>query len=134
MCEEVKEASKNAKNNIDILVKKIDALQVPDKFKAKFISTSDYRGFRVDDDTLEQMEAIGMTKSETCLELLNGKANGLIVAYLFATEMDTEKERATLIQDLEEKGKKPTKDNVVKFILAIKNRLLAEKRLEVMAG
>ncbi len=108
MCEALKEAIDLANLNRQSLIEAIDALPAPDTFKVRFFELADERGFRSGDENFRQMEEIGKTKSDMCLLLLEGKAAGLINAYLLATELDDEKQRAEAITFLREKSKKKT--------------------------
>ncbi len=108
MCEALKEAIDLANLNRQSLIEAIDALSAPDAFKVRFFELADERGFRSGDENFRQMEEIGKTKSDMCLLLLEGKAAGLINAYLLATELDDEKQRAEAITFLREKSKKKT--------------------------
>lgn len=124
MCEDLKDALDGANNNINSLAKKISALKIPCEYKGVFMKMADSRGFRFTNDTLEQMETIGKAKSSICLDLLNrSKLNGLIVPYTLATQLGSDKERALVLQVLQEKKQKITELNVVKAILTIQHRL-----------
>ena len=105
MCEAMKEAIARIHSNTDTLAAQIDALPIPCDFKAVFMAMAGDRGFKVNGATLEMMQAIGETESETCLLILEGntKKAGLIAAYRLATELDNDKERATVVQYIRER-------------------------------
>ncbi len=106
MCEALKEAVDLANLNTQKMAETIDTLPVSCSFKGQFLRTADTRGFRFDDETLRQMEEIGRTESDICLMLLEGKGAGLIVVYVLATELETEKQRADAIVFIREQSKK----------------------------
>lgn len=106
MCEHLQEAIDLANLNTRKLAESIDMLPVPDTFKARFFELADKRGFRSGDENFRQMEEIGKTKSDMCLMLLEGKDSGLIVPYILATELETEKQRADAIVYIQEQSKK----------------------------
>lgn len=108
MCEALKEAIDLANLNTKRMADTIDALPIPCSFKGQFLRMADTRGFRFDDETLRQMEEIGKTKSDICLMLLEGKDAGLIAVYILATELDDDRQRATVITLIREKSKKKT--------------------------
>ncbi len=124
MCEALQEAIANGKNNIDNVALVIDTMPIPCDYKGVFMHLADERGFRFSKDTLQMMEAIGQTKSETCLMILQGnnKKTGLISAYRLATELDNDKDRAKVIQWVHEETNKTTinEKNVLLGILTIK--------------
>ena len=122
MSRELQSATDNAHKNIDAISQKIKALKVSGKFKGAFMKMVDIRGFRDTPETYKEMQVIGDTKSDTCISLLEGKGAGLIVAYHLATQLDNEKARAMVLQELNEHNLKFTENNVLKAILTVKNR------------
>lgn len=122
MCEEFNEAMAKANSNLYKLGDSINRLNVPCNYKGAFLLMADNRGFRFTNDTLEHMETIGQTKSEVLIHLLDGKSAGLIVPYILATYLETDKARAMVLQLLEEEKRKTTESNVLKAILTVKNR------------
>ncbi len=122
MCKALNDALGDGKSNLNSLAQRIGSLKVSCKYKGAFMRMSDNRGFRFTDDTLSQMEAIGSSKSEVCIHLLDGKQAGLIVPYTLATQLDTDKDRALVLQELEKDKKRVTEINILKAILTIKNR------------
>lgn len=108
MCEVLQEAVQMANLNTQQMAETIDALPIPCTFKGQFLEMADKRGFRVDDETIRQMEEIGKTESDICLMLLEGKDAGLVSVYILATELDNDKERAGAITFIRENSKKKT--------------------------
>ncbi len=120
MCEAFEEARQSGRNNRYGLENNIEALDVPCRYKAAFLRMTDNRGFRFKDDTLSQMEEIGKTDSDVLIPLLGGKVAGLIVPYILSTYLDSDKERAQVIEYLSEKREKVTEKNVLKAILTFR--------------
>ena len=124
MCEALKEAITNGKNNIDAVALVIDTMPIPCDYKGVFMHLADERGFRFSKDTLQMMEVIGQTESEVCLMILQGnnKKTGLISAYRLATELDNDTDRAKVIEWIREETRKTTIDekNVLLGILTVK--------------
>ncbi len=124
MCEALQEAIANGKNNIDEVAAVIEAMTIPCDYKGVFVHLADERGFRFSKDTLQMMKTIGQTKSEVCLMILQGnsKKTGLIAAYRLATELDSDKDRAKVIEWIREETRKTTIDekNVLLGILTVK--------------
>ena len=122
MCNDLKEAVLSANRNTDTIANKIDNLNIPCNYKGVFMHLADERGFRFDNDTLSKMEVIGNSESEVCLSLLQGnhKTAGLISAYQLATKLPTDKERAEVLEIINEDGKKTiTEKNVLLAILTL---------------
>jgi len=124
ICDKLQDALKAANNKNIAVAKRIDAMQIPCDFKEVFMHMADERGLRFNDDTLNQMEVIGRTKSEVCLMILEGnnKKAGLIAAYWLAVKLDNDKDRAKVIEWIREQTNKTTIDekNVLLGILTIK--------------
>jgi len=100
MCEAMKDAIARLQRNTDTLAAQIDALPIPCSYKAIFMAMAGDRGFKVDGNTFEMMQAIGETESETCLLILKGntKKAGLGAAYRLATQLDNDRDRAKVVQ------------------------------------
>ncbi len=125
MCEALKEAVESANRNTQIMAETIDALSIPCDYKGVFLHMADERGFRFDKETLRQMEEIGKTKSKICLMILNGnhKHAGLISAYRLATELDNDKDRAEVVQIIQDsKSKTINEKKVLLEILTVKGK------------
>lgn len=120
MCKTLEEAVLKAKQNIDNVARAINNLEIPSKFKGVFMQISDERGFRFDKEILRQMKVIGDTDSDICLMILYRKRNGLISSYHLATELTTEKERAEVLEWLDEHKQSRSENNILKAILAVK--------------
>ena len=126
MCEDLKEALKNATTTIKTIAQKIDALNLSCEHKSAFMKMVDVRGFRDSSETYQQMQIIGDAKSEICISLLDGKGAGLIVSYYMATQLTNEKERALIMLELESSKLNATKENVLLAILTIKARIKSD--------
>ena len=122
MCTELQEALSSANYNLQTIANKIQVLKVLCEYKGAFMKMIDVRGFRDSAETYEQMQIIGDAKSDICISLLTGKGSGLIVSYLFATQLGNEKERALVLEELELNNKTINEKNSLLAILTIKNR------------
>jgi len=120
MCEDLQNALTKANRNNETIASKINALNVSCAHKGAFMKMVDVRGFRDSSETYSQMQTIGEAKSDICISLLTGKGAGLIVSYYMATQLEDEKERAFVMQELERDGLNATKENVLLAILTIK--------------
>ena len=127
MCEKLQKALDAANKNNTDTAERINAMPIPCDFKGVFMHMADERGFRFNKNTLEMMEIIGQTKSEVCLMILQGNAKqaGLITAYRLATELDNDKDRASVIEWIYEEVQKTTIDekNVLLGILTVKGKM-----------
>ncbi len=124
MCNEAAEARQSGHNNIDAMADMIEALLVPCDFKGVFIDLVANRGLQINDKTIALMQTIGESKSDPCLIVLQGnnKKAGLIAAYRLATELNSDKDRAKVIEWIRDDLKKTTIDekSVLLGILHVK--------------
>lgn len=119
MCKHYNEAMELGHKNFNALGESIHRLDIPCRYKVAFLSMADYRGFRFTENTLSQMETIGQTDSDVLINLFEGKERGIIVPYILATYLDDDKNRAKVLEYLEENNQKATKENVLKAILSV---------------
>ena len=122
MCEEFNDAMKIANNNLVSLGDSIYQLRIPCNYKAEFLKMADDRGFRFKDDTLMYMQAIGDTDSKVLIPLLDGKKAGLASILHLAMELKDDRERALVLEELNEHNLRYTEVNVLKAILTIQNQ------------
>lgn len=120
MCKHYDEAMERGHNNFNALGESIKRLNIPCRYKGAFVTMADSRGFRFTENTLSQMETIGQTDSDVLINLFEGKQNGIIVPYILATYLDTDKNRAKVLEYLEENDEKVTENNILKAILSLK--------------
>ena len=113
MCDDLLSAVASANNNIQTIAEQLDTLRATCKQKTKFMQMAEFRGFRIlSKDIFQEMQDIADTKSDICLDLLDGKRSGLIVAHIFAKELDTEKQRASVIYNLQDQSITVNEKNV----------------------
>ena len=122
MCKDFTDAMENGNTNFLKLGESINQLKIPCRYKGAFVAMADDRGFRFTNTTLYEMEEIGKTNSNTLINLLDGKKNGIGVPYLLATYLKKDKHRAMVLQLLAEDKQSTTETNVLKAILTVKHR------------
>lgn len=120
MCKHYDEAMERGHNNFNALGESIKRLDIPCRYKGAFVTMADARGFRFTENTLSQMETIGKTDSDVLINLFEGKERGIIVPYILATYLDTDKNRAKVLEYLSENNQNVTEKNVLKAILSVR--------------
>lgn len=120
MCEEQREEFKISTNVLNAITERIESLKVPCNYKGAFQKMARGRGFQNTDENFEQMQIIGETKSEVCILVFDGKQSGLIAAYELSVRLDTDKERAIVLQMIREKNLKVTRVNILDVILTVR--------------
>ena len=123
MCKDFDAAVEQAVHNLKQLGGNISKMKIPCRYKGAFLALTDKRGIRFKEETLQKLEVIARTNSDVLLPVLDRKKSGVEVAYMLAVAFSSDKERAMVLEELEEQNQTPNTLNVSKAILTVRERM-----------